>query len=216
MDQLAFSILGQALKFGYIVYVLMVSVIKRISFGTFKALFDYVDVSYKSIFNIFNSVSILTINLGYIGKFFDLVGYEGFGDRYHGKKKLHKTEVPLLEMKDLSFAYPDDPECMILKSLNIVVGSGEKVAIIGGDGSGKSSIVKILTGLYTVSSGNYSLGNIVTKELDRCELKSNLSVIFQDYINYNFSVKENVVISGQRKNVNNNLYKKLLNRKSVV
>lgn len=209
MDQLAFSILGQALKFGYIVYVLMVSVIKRISFGTFKALFDYVDVSYKSIFNIFNSVSILTINLGYIGKFFDLVGYEGFGDRYHGKKKLHKTEVPLLEMKDLSFAYPDDPECMILKSLNIVVGSGEKVAIIGGDGSGKSSIVKILTGLYTVSSGNYSLGNIVTKELDRGELKSNLSVIFQDYINYNFSVKENVVISGQRENVDNNLYKKV-------
>ncbi len=209
MDQLAFSILGQALKFGYIVYVLMVSVVKRISFGTFKALFDYVDVSYQSIFNIFNSVSILTINLGYIEKFFDLVEYEGFGDRYHGKKRLRKKEVPLLEMRGLSFAYPDDPECMILKHLDIVVGSGEKIAIIGGDGSGKSSIVKILTGLYTVDSGSYSLGNIVTKELDRGELKSNLSVIFQDYINYNFSVKENIVISGQRENIDNDLYRRV-------
>lgn len=209
LDQLAFSILGQALKFGYVVYVLMISVVKRISFGTFKALYDYVDISYQSIFNIFNSVSILTVNLGYIEKFFDLIEYEGFGDVYHGKKKLSKTEVPVLEMKDLSFSYPDDPECMILKKLNIIIKPGEKIAIIGGDGAGKSSVVKILTGLYTVSSGNYSLGNILTKELDRGELKSNLSVIFQDYINYNFSVKENIVISGQRKNIDNKLYKRV-------
>lgn len=209
LDQLAFSILGQALKFGYVVYVLMISVVKRISFGTFKALYDYVDISYQSIFNIFNSVSILTVNLGYIEKFFDLIEYEGFGDVYHGKRKLSKTEVPVLEMKDLSFSYPDDPECMILKKLNIIIKPGEKIAIIGGDGAGKSSVVKILTGLYTVSSGNYSLGNILTKELDRGELKSNLSVIFQDYINYNFSVKENIVISGQRKNIDNKLYKRV-------
>ncbi len=208
VDKTAASVVGQVFKYAYILYVLSISIFKKISFGTFKALYDYVDVAYTSIYNILNSVSLVSINLGYIDKFFGLVEYDCFGDRYHGEKKL-KSSTPVLEFKKLSFAYPDDPTTTVLKNLNITVNPGERVAFLGGDGSGKSTVVKILTGLYTVEQGEYLLDGVPTKDLDRGELKKKLSVIFQDYINYNFSVRENVVISGQRKNIDTDLYKKV-------
>ncbi len=200
-----FGILSNLFKYAYIIYVLAVSITKKLSFGTFKALYDYVEVAHASITDIFNSLSLVSTNLGYIDKFFDLIEFKGFGDIYHGEKKLSKG-TPKLELKNLSFAYPDEPETKVLENINIVVEPGEKVALIGGDGSGKSTAVKILTGLYGVEQGEYLLNGIPTKELNRGELKKKLSIIFQDFINYHFSLRENIVISGQRKRVNNELY----------
>lgn len=208
-DETAIGITGQCLKFGYVLYVLSVSIAKKVSFGTFKALYDYIDTAYSGIFNVLNSISLMGINLGYVDKFFSLVEYNCFGDKYHGDVKLGNN-TPLLEFKNLSFAYPDDSKVLILKNLNITVNAGEKVAFLGGDGAGKSTTVKVLTGLYAVEQGDYLLDNVSTKELERGELKKKISVIFQDYINYNFSLKENVVISGQRKNVNEELYRRVI------
>lgn len=207
--RIGYSILGQILKFGYIVYAFSIAIVKRLSFGTFKAIYDYIDISYTSASSIVDSLSSISVNLGYIDKYFDLIEYKGFGDEYHGDKKLRRG-TPVLEFKNLSFAYPDDKETIVLKNLNIVVNPGERVAIFGGDGSGKSTVVKILTGLYGVDDGEYLLGGIPTKDLDRGELKQKLAVVFQEFINYHFSFKENIVISGQRKNVDTLLYEKVL------
>ncbi len=204
-----YSILGQILKFGYVIFAFSIAVVKKLSFGTFKAIYDYIDISYTSASSIVDSISLIAVNLGYISKYFDLIEYEGFGDEYHGKKKLPK-ETPVLEFRNLTFRYPDDESTVILKDLNIEVKPGERIAIFGGDGSGKSTIVKILTGLYGVSEGEYLLGGIPTRELDRGQLKKKLSVVFQDYINYHFSFRENIVISGQRKNVDTDLYNDVL------
>ena len=209
-ERIGFSIVGQIMKFGYIVYAFSVAIAKKLTFGTFKAIYDYIDISYTSASSIVDSLSLISVNLGYIDKYFDLMEYEGFGDQYHGEKKLPKG-TPILEFKNLGFSYPDDEKTVVLKNLNIVVNPGQKVAIFGGDGSGKSTIIKILTGLYGIDEGEYLLGGIPTKELDRGELKQRLSVVFQDFINYHFSFKENIVISGQRKNVNLSLYENALN-----
>ncbi len=199
------GVFSQFLKYIYVVYVLAISVLKKYSFGQFKALFDYVDVAFNSTSKITDSVSIIIINLEYIDEFFDLIEYEGFGDRYQGKIKLGK-DTPLLEFKNLNFAYPDDPSITVLKDINIRVEPGEKIAILGSDGSGKSTLVKILTGLYGVVDGGYFLDGNSTRELARGELKKKIAVVLQEFIDYHFSLKENIVISGQRKNVDNALY----------
>jgi len=207
--RIGYSILGQILKFGYVIFAFAIAIVKRLTFGTFKALYDYIDISYTSASSIVDSLSLISVNLGYIAKYFDLIEYEGFGDQYHGKVKLPKG-TPVLEFKNLTFSYPDDTKTVVLKDLNMVVNPGEKVAIYGGDGSGKSTIVKILTGLYGVDEGEYLLGGVPTKELNRGVLKKKLAVVFQDFINYHFSLKENIVISGQRKNVDTLLYEEVL------
>jgi ATP-binding cassette subfamily B protein len=207
-DRTIVNILGQCLKFAYVIYMLSVAIIRKYSLGTFKALYDYVDMTYTSVYNIFDSMSYISALLGYDEKFFELMNYEGFGDHEHGTQKL-KEGTPRVELKNLSFSYPDDPETMVLKHIDLVVKPGEKVAFFGGDGSGKSTMVKILSGLYQIKKGDYLLGNISVKDLDRGQLKKKVAVTFQDFINYNFSVRENIVISGERKNINKSLYEKV-------
>ncbi len=204
-DRTVVNIFGQGLKFAYVIYMLSVAIIRKHSLGTFKALYDYVDMTYTSVYNIFDSMSYISALLGYDEKFFELMNYEGFGDHEHGTQKLKKG-TPQVELKNLSFSYPDDPETMVLKHIDLVVKPGEKVAFFGGDGSGKSTMVKILSGLYQIKKGDYLLDNISVKDLDRGQLKKKVAVTFQDFINYNFSVRENVVISGERKNINKSLY----------
>ena len=208
-DKTSLSIIGQFMKYGYIVYVLSVAVAKRLTIGTFKALYDYVDVIYTSTYRVINALSLMSNNLEYIDEYFKLVDYKGFGDYEDGDVKL-KNGTPSLEFKNLTFAYPDDPETEILKNLNIKIEPGEKVAFFGGDGSGKTTTVKILTGLYRVKEDQYLIGGYGIQDLDRKQLKQKLSVMFQDFIHYHFSLIENVVISGQRKNVNKDLYKEVI------
>ena len=208
-DKAVSSIVGQVMKFGYVIYVLSFSVVKGLTFGTFKALYDYVDVVYTSIFHIINELSLMSNNLEYIGEFFNLIEHKGFGDYKHGEVKL-KEGTPTLEFKNLSFKYPDDPKTKILSNLNIELKQGERIVFFGGDGSGKTTTVKILTGLYRVNEGEYLINGHDIKDLDRRQLKNKLSVIFQNFIDYNFSLIENVVISGQRKNVDRELYKKAI------
>lgn len=204
-DSILFSIIGQVLKFAYTIYALFRSISKRLSFGQFKAIYDYIEVVYSSTFNILNSFSLMSNNLAYLDEFFNLVEYEGFGDYSHGDIKLPKG-TPKIEMKNLYFEYPDDPTTKVLKNINIEIKPGEKVAFFGGDGSGKSTMVKILTGLYRVNKGEYLMDGYNIKDLDRGVLKKKYAVTFQDFINYSFSLKENVVISGQRKSVDMKLY----------
>ncbi len=213
-DKTIFSIIDQVFKFGFVILLLAFSIVQRLTIGTFKALYDYVDVAYNSVYNIINTVSLLANKLEYIDEFFDLIEYEGFGDHEHGTVKLPKG-TPTLEFTNLDFAYPDDPGVKILKDLNVVVKPGEKVAFFGGDGSGKSTTVKILSGLYQVVSGDFQIGGHSVRELDRGELKKKIAVTFQDFVNYNFSVLENIVISDKRRKIDEELYKKAYNISKV-
>jgi len=208
-DKTSFSIIGQFMKYGYIIYVLSVAVVKRLSIGTFKALYDYVEVVYTSTYRVISALSLMFNNLEYVDEYFKLVDYEGFGDYKHGDIKLKKG-TPSLEFKNLTFAYPDDPDTKVLKNLNIKIEPGEKIAFFGGDGSGKTTTVKILTGLYRVKEDQYLIDGHPIQDLDRKQLKEKLSVMFQDFIHYHFSLIENVVISGQRKNINKDLYKEVI------
>ncbi|MDD4381931.1 MAG: ABC transporter ATP-binding protein [Candidatus Dojkabacteria bacterium] len=203
-----FSSIGQFIKYTYIIFVLAVSIVKRFTIGTFKALYDYVEVVYTSTFYIVDTLSLLSNKLDYIEEFFKLIEYEGYGDQTHGDVKLPKG-TPAIEIKNLTFAYPDKPEKKALKGVYFSVEPGQKVAIFGGDGSGKSTMVRVLTGLYQIVHGEYKFGGYPVKELDRGELKKKMAVTFQNFINYNFSLKDNVVISGKKKKVDIELYGKV-------
>lgn len=200
---------GQLFKYVYIVYLVAHVVINKITIGTFSALFNYVDVVYTSALTALNTFSLLDNNLAYASKYFELVHYQGFGDEKHGFAKLGR-KTPTLAFHNLNFSYPDEPERRVLENINLEIKPGEKVAFFGGDGSGKSSLIKILTGLYEVTSGDYQIGEYSIRELARGELKRKVSVTFQNYVNYNFSIRENITLTSQRRDIDMDLYKKIL------
>jgi len=94
-------------------------------------------------------------------------------------------------VRNLSFRYRGQEE-WVLRGVNLTIPAGEKLALCGDNGSGKSTLVKLLLKLYEPSEGEILYGGVDLRDLDAEELRSRVSVVFQDYVRYQFSVAENV------------------------
>jgi ABC-type multidrug transport system fused ATPase/permease subunit len=209
IDKISTSIFDQVLKYIYIIYLIAYSIINKLTIGSFTALFNYTDVAYSSAFNMLNTIAIMSDRLSYAEEYFQLTEWKGFGDISHGTRKL--PDGPLkLELTNLDFAYPDQPNRKVLENINLKIEPGEKVVFYGADSSGKSSLVKLLTGMYEIIAGDYVISGLSIRELQRGELKSRISVVFQNFINYNLSLEKNITIGLERKNVDRKLFKKVL------
>lgn len=205
-DKALFSVVDQTLLTIYIVYILAVSVAKGVTIGQFSALVNYARTGYHSayhfvfhVFNIFN-------DLYYIKNFFDFLDYKSFGDIPSGEEKLPRG-CPTLKFENLDFKYPKTKE-KVLKGINLEINAGEKVALIGSSGSGKSSLVRVLCGLFEITAGDYVIGGYSVRELGRGQLKNKISVMFQDFVRYNFSLKRNILVSCPSAKMNKALYER--------
>ena len=111
----------------------------------------------------------------------------------NGKKKTYeiaKTDLTI-KFNNVSFKYPNT-EKYVLKNFSAEFLPGEKCAIVGMNGSGKSTIIKLLCGLYNSYEGEILLNNIDIREFDVKEYQNLFSVVFQDFDLFAFSVGENV------------------------
>ncbi|HKU27174.1 MAG TPA: ABC transporter ATP-binding protein [Candidatus Sulfotelmatobacter sp.] len=97
------------------------------------------------------------------------------------------------EFQDVSFRYPGS-ERLVLNGLNFVLRPGERVALIGENGEGKTTIVKLLTRLYDPVSGRILLDGIDLREYDLEDLYREIGVIFQDYMRYEMTARENIAV----------------------
>jgi ATP-binding cassette, subfamily B, bacterial len=100
-------------------------------------------------------------------------------------------ECPLIELKNVSFNYPGCQD-RVLDSINMVVRPGQVVALVGANGSGKTSLIKLLTRLYDPSSGQILLNKRDARDYHIDEYRRIFSVIFQDFSRYAETVRENI------------------------
>lgn len=205
IDNAFFAMIGRVAFVGFVIYILFISVAKRLSIGDFKALFDYAESAYGGSYNVLRNSFRLMDEVSYTREFFELMEFEGFGDAVSGDMALKKNKAPTLKLDKVDFTYPGD-NYKTLENISIEAKPGQKIAIVGGDGSGKSSLVKVLTGLYAVQAGDYYLGDYSVRELDRGELKSQISAVFQDFVRYSFTIEKNIMLSGEAVQVNRSRY----------
>lgn len=102
-------------------------------------------------------------------------------------------QLPLLEFDQVSFTYPDHTAAT-LSNLSFSISPGEKVALVGMNGAGKTTIVKLLAGLYETSQGQIRLDGRDIRQLERKELRRQLSIMFQDFNTYHLPLRNNVVL----------------------
>lgn len=95
---------------------------------------------------------------------------------------------------NVSFKYPGTDN-FILKNVSFNMNSNEKIALVGLNGAGKSTIIKLILRFYDVTGGVILINGININEYDLKELRKNFSVMFQDYANYAFTIRENVYLS---------------------
>jgi len=115
-------------------------------------------------------------------------------EREDGKKFVERPPFSgLIEFKNVTFTYPDE-EKPALKDVSFTIHPGEKVAIIGKIGSGKSTIVKLLLGLYEPDSGDIFIDGIDIKQINPADLRRNIAYVAQDITLFRGTLKDNIVI----------------------
>ncbi|XP_059633645.1 putative multidrug resistance protein [Cornus florida] len=99
-----------------------------------------------------------------------------------------------IEFKDVSFTYPSRPDTTILQGLNLKVTAGETVGIVGGSGSGKSTIISLLERFYDPNKGDILLDGYKVKRLQLKWLRSQMGLVNQEPVLFATSIKENILL----------------------
>ena len=124
--------------------------------------------------------------------------YYKFMNLPEAKAKAYEYEMPksidTIEFKDVWFKYPSS-EDYVLKNLSFNINKGEKISIVGLNGAGKTTIIKLMTRLYEPTKGEILLNGLEISKIKMDEYQKLISVVFQDYNIYNFPVAETVASS---------------------
>ena len=102
----------------------------------------------------------------------------------------------LIEFKNVSFKYPRG-EKYVLKNVSITIPSGQHLAVVGLNGAGKTTFIKLLCRLYDVSDGEILIDGINIKEYSDQEYRKLFAVVFQDFKLFRFSLRENISFDTQ-------------------
>ncbi|CUB15307.1 Lipid A export ATP-binding/permease protein MsbA [Bacillus subtilis] len=135
-----------------------------------------------SIYSIYNS------NL-YMNQLYEFL--ELREEKNQGHKKQIVEPIHSVIFQNVSFIYPNQGE-QTLNHINVSLNKGERIAIVGPNGSGKSTFIKLLTGLYEVQQGDILVNGVNIKELDMDSYMEQIAALFQDFMKYEMTLKENI------------------------
>ena len=115
------------------------------------------------------------------------------------ESSIKNPEEPITDIPDgsilfdkVSFSYSKGAEKKALSNINLFIGAGETVGIVGGTGSGKTSLVQLISRLYDVSEGAVKVGGIDVRDYDVEALRNEVAVVLQKNVLFSGSIKENL------------------------
>lgn len=111
---------------------------------------------------------------------------------------LPKNKTPEIVFDNVTFGYPGTDK-IVLKNFSLRIMSGEKVAIIGVNGAGKTTLIKLLCRFYDPTAGRITIGGHDLRDIDLESWYYQMGIIFQDYAQYNFLIKEAIAVGRTEK-----------------
>lgn len=180
------SIFGCAI----VLVILKECMVGKIRFGN---VYTYI----SCVWNILNEMDSTTANAAfllqntlYLKNLFDFLERDTEGvETYQNKFQLKNIDT--VEFKNVSFRYRDDLP-YILKDISFKISRGEKIAVIGKNGSGKSTICKLIAGFYNDYEGEILINNISLKIYSHESVLRKINILFQDFTKYEFTLLENL------------------------
>jgi ATP-binding cassette subfamily B protein len=98
-----------------------------------------------------------------------------------------------IEFRNVSFAYPSNPN-LVLRNISFRLAPRERIALVGENGQGKTTIAKLITRLYDPTEGQILLDGVDLREYDLEDLWKEVGVIFQDFMRYDMTAQENIAM----------------------
>jgi ATP-binding cassette, subfamily B, bacterial len=179
--------------YGGYIYIIYQTLEGRLSVGTLQFLAGAIagaSMNLQSIFSTFSSIADQSLFLS------DLLSFLELRPTVRSKENGLLCPRPIrkgIEFRNVSFAYPGTSR-LVLKDLNLHLAHGERIALIGENGEGKTTIVKLLMRLYDPTKGEIQLDGIDLREYDLEDYTSQVAVIFQDFMRYDMTARENIAI----------------------
>jgi ATP-binding cassette subfamily B protein len=189
----ALGLLSSGGYYGAYVYVLYRTLQGQITPGTMVFLTGAILQISANIQNIFTTIAGIADQALYLT---DLLAFFNMKPTVLSKENALPAPRPIrqgFEFRNVSFWYPGTTR-RILDSLNFRLEPGERVALIGQNGQGKTTIVKLISRLYDPSEGQVLLDGVDLREYSVEDLCSEIGVIFQDFMRYEMKASENIAV----------------------
>lgn len=188
------EIINQTVIFSVYIFVGIKAILGLVSIGSIlkyvSALIRFIDAISK----ITVLYTQLDLQIQYLNNFCSFLNLEN--KKYEGTLPIEKRNDNEyeLEFKNVSFRYPNSQD-MILKNISLKLKVGNKMAIVGKNGAGKTTFIKLLCRLYDPTEGEILLNGINIKKYDYKEYLKVFSVVFQDFKLFSFDIGQNVAAS---------------------
>ena len=187
------SIIGSLGYYSAYVYVIWRTVTGALTIGSLYFLAGAILQASTNIQQIFSTLSGVADQALFLT---DLLAFFEMQPTIRSKPDALPAPRPIMrgfEFRNVSFAYPGSSR-LILKDLNFTLHTNERVALIGENGQGKTTIVKLITRLYDPTEGQVLLDGIDLREYSLEDLYREIGVIFQDFMRYEMTAHENVAV----------------------
>ncbi|MBQ4524141.1 MAG: ABC transporter ATP-binding protein [Lachnospiraceae bacterium] len=205
-NSILFNFLENGLGIVIIFRVLLSVLYKKIYIGTANTYINCVWNSIKSINMVIDSIANIYNKIRYVSNILEFLETKK-EDKICNEKKIEIHDIQKIEFLNVSFRYKKELP-YVLKNINCTIDGLEKIVIVGGNGSGKSTFIKLLCGLYDEYEGEILVNGICLKKIDKNSYQKKLGVVFQDFVKYEFLLKDSLLL-GNRWYEDNELVSKL-------
>lgn len=174
---------------GIIALMLFYLINGSISVGIFATVYYSIDKINRCLKNMFQQIGETMKNIATTNFLFDYLS-----DDKEQKSLLSSLKSTDIHLENVSFGYTNS-EKNVLENINLTIHQGETLAIVGENGAGKSTLIKLITGLYQPKTGAVLYGEHPTSDFSTDASQKPISGIFQDFIKYKMTLKENIKVS---------------------
>ena len=179
--------------YGAYVYVIWRTVAGTLTIGDFTFLTGAILQASSNVQQVFSTLSGIADQALFLT---DLLAFFEMKPTIQSKPNALRAPRPIqrgFEFRGVSFRYPGTDR-LVLNRLNFRLQPGERVALIGENGQGKTTIVKLITRLYDPTEGEVLLDGVDLREYDLEDLYHEIGVIFQDFVRYEMTARENIAV----------------------
>jgi ATP-binding cassette, subfamily B, bacterial len=187
------SAIGTAGYYTAYVFAVWRTVTGVFSFGTLSLLANAIREASSNLQQTFSTLSTIADQALFLT---DLIAFFEMRPTIESKPNALPAPRPIrrgFEFQNVSFRYPGSSR-LVLNKLNFHLHPGERVALIGENGEGKTTIVKLLTRLYDPAEGQVLLDGVDLREYNLEDLYREIGVIFQDFMRYEMTARENIAV----------------------
>ncbi len=195
------TMLGTVGYYGTYTFVIYRTVAGALTLGMMTVLVGAIAGASTNIQSFFSSFSIIADQALFMG---DLLEFFSVQPKIFSKPNALPAPRPIrqgFEFKNVSFHYPGNPR-LVLNNVSFKLEPSARIALVGENGQGKTTIVKLLTRLYDPTSGQILLDGVDLRDYDLDDLRKEIGVIFQDFTRYEMTASENIAV-GQIEERNN-------------